>query len=92
MSGTVTFAWEGKTETVTRKDCFHEGAILLHVPQNTAVTITCGADAEIAVARTENKRSFASRLMRPEDCLSAKRGARRRSDERVFHPSGSYFL
>ena len=21
MSGTVTFAWEGKTETVTRKDC-----------------------------------------------------------------------
>ena len=40
MSGTVTFAWEGKTETVTRKDCFHEGAILLHVPQNTAVRRT----------------------------------------------------
>ena len=35
MSGSVTFAWNGNSETVTRKDVFHEGAILLHVPQNT---------------------------------------------------------
>ena len=77
MSGSVTFAWNGNTETVTRKDVFHEGAILLHVPQNTRVTISAESDAEIAVSRTENKRDFAARLLRPEDCLCAneERGA-----------------
>ena len=54
MSGSVTFAWNGNSETVTRKDVFHEGAILLHVPQNTRVTISAESDAEIAVSRTEN--------------------------------------
>ncbi len=54
LSGGVTFNWEGKLETVARKDCFHEGAILLHVPQNTAVTITANTDAEVAVCRTPN--------------------------------------
>ena len=48
MSGSVTFAWNGNSETVTRKDVFHEGAILLHVPQNTRVTISAESDAEIA--------------------------------------------
>ena len=77
MSGGVTFAWDGGVESVFRTDVFHEGAILLHVPQNTAVTITCTADAEIAVARTENTRSFEAKLLRPEDCLCAneERGA-----------------
>ena len=65
MSGSVTFAWNGNSETVTRKDVFHEGAILLHVPQNTRVTISAESDAEIAVSRTENKRDFAARLLRP---------------------------
>ena len=77
MSGTVTFEWNGQSETVTRKDVFHEGAILLHVPQNTKVTISAESDVEIAVSRTENKRDFAARLLRPEDCLCAneERGA-----------------
>ena len=77
MSGSVTFEWNGKSETVTRRDVFHEGAILLHVPQNTKVTISAESDVEIAVSRTENKRDFAARLLRPEDCLCAneERGA-----------------
>ena len=77
LSGKVTFAWDGKTETVERRDCVHEGAILLHVPQNTKVTITAETETEVAVARTENKRSFEAKLMRPEDCLCAneERGA-----------------
>ena len=78
LFGTVTFKWEGRTERVTRKDCFHEGAILLHVPQNTPVTIICHSDqAEIAVSRTENKKSFQAHLMYPQDCLCAneERGA-----------------
>lgn len=77
LEGTVTFSWEGQEETAARGDCFHEGAVLLHVPRNTAVTITCSRDAEIAVARTENSRMFPPKLMRPEDCLCAneERGA-----------------
>ena len=82
MSGSVTFEWNGKSETVTRRDVFHEGAILLHVPQNTQVTISAVSDVEIAVSRTENKRDFAARLLRP----------RRRSDERVLDPSGTHLL
>ena len=73
----ISFEWDKNSEVVERKDCFHEGAILLHVPQNTVVVITALSDTEIAVARTENKRAFAARLLRPADCLSAneERGA-----------------
>jgi len=58
LSGEVTFAWEESRETVRRTDCFHEGAVLLHVPQNTTVTVTALADTEIAIVRTENGRTF----------------------------------
>lgn len=78
LFGEVTLTWNGNMETVYRKDCFHEGAILLHVPENTKVSITCQSEkAEIAVCRTENKKKFEARLLRPQDCLSAneERGA-----------------
>lgn len=78
LSGDVTFSWGGKEEAVGRKDCFHEGAILLHVPQNVKVSIECRSEgAEIAVSRTENKKSFDARLLKPEDCLCSneERGA-----------------
>ena len=45
LFGEVTFGWNGEERTVRREDCFHEGAILLHVPQNTEVTICCGKAA-----------------------------------------------
>lgn len=69
LSGGVTFEWDGHLEAVSRQDCFHEGAVLLHVPSDTAVCIRCTTDAEIAVCRTENERYFEPRLMHPEDCL-----------------------
>ena len=77
LSGSVTFSFEGHSESVARRDCFHEGAILLHVPQNTPVSIESSSEkTEVAVARTANPKKFAARLMRPEDCLCAneKRG------------------
>lgn len=82
LSGKVTFAWENKKETVERRGCFHEGAILLHVPQNTKVVVTSATDAELAVARTENEKVFAAKLMYPEDCLCAneERGAGQMND------------
>lgn len=71
MFGKVTFTWQGKSETVERVDCFHDGAFVLHVPQNVAVSVECLSDkAEIAVARTENSKTFEARLLHPEDCLS----------------------
>ena len=85
LSGRVTFAWDGKSETVERKDCFHEGAILLHVPQNTKVTITAETETEVAVARTENKRSFEAKLDASRGLPVRERGARRGPDERVLH-------
>ena len=70
LSGSVTFSFEGHSEKVTRKDCFHEGAILLHVPQNTQVSIECASEkSEIAVARTSNPKKFQARLLHPDDCL-----------------------
>lgn len=82
LSGKVVFAWEGREDTAVRKDCFHEGAVLLHVPQHTHVTITALEDAQIALVRTENPRSFAPRLLHPEDCLCAneQRGAGQMND------------
>jgi len=82
LSGNITFNWDGKSESVVRKDCFHEGASLLHAPENTAVTISCEADAEIAISRTRNSRHFEAKLFRPEDCLcpNENRGAGQMND------------
>lgn len=83
MSGGVTFSFDGKNESVMRKDCFHEGAIVLHVPQNTQVSIKCTSEkAEIAICRTANSKKFAARLLHPEDCLCASehRGAGQMND------------
>lgn len=69
LNGKVVFEWEGKKEEVERKDCFREGAILLHVPENIKVTIKALGDAEVAVSRTENKKQFPARLLHAEDCM-----------------------
>lgn len=70
LFGEVTFRWGGKPRTVRRADCFHEDAIVLHVPQNTHVEIEClGEPTEIAIARTANPRAFEPRLLLPDDCL-----------------------
>lgn len=92
MSGSVTFAWNGNSETVTRKDVFHEGAILLHVPQNTRVTISAESDAEIAVSPHGKQARFRGSSAASGGLPVCKRGARRRSDERVLDPSGAHVL
>ena len=77
LSGSITFSFENVIKTVSRVDCFHEGAIILHVPQNTSVSIECLSEkSEVALVRTSNPRSFFPCLLFPEDCLFAneKRG------------------
>lgn len=67
LSGTVTFAWEGKQETVSRKDVFTEGPWALHVCRGAEVRVTAGEETEILVQCTHNDRQFESRLHAPED-------------------------
>ena len=72
LYGKVTLTWDGKSETVERKDCFHVGPIVLHVPENTAVTVECLSDkAEIAITKTANSKKFEARLLRDNDLLCA---------------------
>ena len=69
-NGVITFEFAGKKETADRPDCFHNDPILLHVPENTPVKITCLSDhAELSIQRTTNKRHFAPKLYRAADCL-----------------------
>jgi len=76
VSGKVAMSWEGKTQEMERINCFDASPWVLHVPAGTKVTVTgVGPDSEIAVQRTKNPRSFASRLYRPEDTPDENRGA-----------------
>ena len=67
LSGKVTFAWEEKNETVSRKDVFTEGPWALHVCKEKEIQVTAEEDSEILVQCTQNDRTFASRLYAPED-------------------------
>ena len=67
LSGRITYAWDGKTETVSRKDVFTEGPWCVHVSGGHQIQVTAEADSEILVQCTKNEKSFESRLYRPED-------------------------
>lgn len=70
LSGQVVLSWNNKEQEISRQDCFHEGASLLHVPQDTLVCIECLSEsAEIAICRTKNSNIFAAKLFGPNDCL-----------------------
>ena len=76
ISGEVEFAWQAQKVVAGRSSCFAEGPWCLHVPSNIPVTIIClKRDSEIAVYKTDNERSFASRLFTPEDCKVEMLGA-----------------
>jgi len=75
ICGKVRLEWAGNTQTIARGSCFDDAPWALHVPQNTAVTITALAESEIAVQRTENARDFAAKLYTPQDTPDEHRGA-----------------
>lgn len=86
-NGVITFEFEGKKETADRPDCFHNDPILLHVPENTPVKITCLSDhAELSIQRTTNKRHFAPKTV-PCRRLSVPVGRAGKGNlGRGFHP------
>ena len=69
ISGEVEFAWKGQKIIARRSSCFSAGPWCLHVPSSIPVNITgIKCDSEISVYKTNNERSFESRLFTPEDC------------------------
>ncbi|MCD7834399.1 MAG: 5-deoxy-glucuronate isomerase [Lachnospiraceae bacterium] len=67
LSGKITYTWEDKTSTVSRKDVFTEGPWCLHVSAGVKVTVLAETDSQILVQCTKNEKQFASRLHAPED-------------------------
>lgn len=67
LSGTITYQWEDKEETVSRKDVFTEGPWCVHGCKGTKITVTAHADTEILVQCTQNDNSFEAKLYQPED-------------------------
>ena len=70
MGGTVTFRWDDQSETVTRKSCFEETPIVLHVSKDTQVVISTGGICELGVEQCDNETSFPAKLYRQEDVRS----------------------
>ena len=58
LEGTVRFAWDDKTETAVRPTTWDNTGYCLHIPKNTAVTVTAEQPSLVLVQQTENSRSF----------------------------------
>lgn len=67
LSGKVTFSWEGKEETASRKDVFTEGPWALHVCCGKEITVKAETETEILMQCTHNLKDFTSKLYAPED-------------------------
>ena len=67
LSGAVTFRFEGREYSPTRKDVFTEGPWCVHASSGVEAAATAGTDVEILVQCTKNEKSFPSKLYRPED-------------------------
>lgn len=66
FAGKVTFAWDGKTITGERPDCFRYEAYCLHAGCGTKVTVTAGAHSELYIQKTVNSKPFAAVLYTPD--------------------------
>ncbi|WZL72089.1 5-deoxy-glucuronate isomerase [Clostridiaceae bacterium 35-E11] len=76
MQGEIIFEWEENRVEAKRSDCFAEGPWCLHVPKDTQIKITAlKNDVEIAVAKTDNEKSFPAKLYTQEECRSEQFGA-----------------
>lgn len=67
LSGTITYEFQGRRETASRRDVFTEGPWCVHVCGGTEVTVTAEKNSEILVQSTKNDREFKAEFYRPED-------------------------
>ncbi|MCG8569758.1 MAG: 5-deoxy-glucuronate isomerase [Spirochaetes bacterium] len=73
--GKVQFEWNEQNQEVNRPNFYDYDPYCLHTPAGVKVKITgLSADAEIAVHQTENEKTFAARLLTPDDIRIEIRG------------------
>ena len=66
LEGTVHFAWEDKAEIAVRPTTWDNAGYCLHIPKNTAVTVTAEQPSLVLVQQTENFRSFTPVFYTPD--------------------------
>lgn len=69
LCGNAQFNWNGRSEKVSRINCFDRKPYCLHVARNTSVTIKAEKDSEVLIQQTDNDRDFESVFYKPEDVL-----------------------
>lgn len=68
LKGGFTISWNGKTETVKRKNPFEKKPYCLHACRGVKISIDAVEDSEFIVQQTDNERKFEPVFYKPEDC------------------------
>ena len=69
LKGEAEISWNCKTEKIKRANPFEKTPYCLHVPKNTAVSITAKEGTEILIEQTDNDRYFDPVFYTPDDIL-----------------------
>ncbi len=67
LSGKITYAWEGNSQTVSRLSVFEEGPWCVHASAGVKITVTAVEESQILVQCTHNDASFEAKIYCPED-------------------------
>ncbi len=65
--GKITYSFDGRTESASRKNVFEEPPYCLHMSRGKKAEVTADGDAEIIVQKTENERDFETKFYTPAE-------------------------
>ena len=74
-SGSVTYAWGGRSEEAVRPDCFHYEAYCLHAGRGEEITLTARERSELYIQKTVNETPFPAVFYTPETVQTQHAGA-----------------
>jgi len=75
MNGSVDIQFGNTSESIKRESIFDEPPTAIHLPANENLKMTIRShDAEFALAKCENSKSFSPKLFKPEDLTPEYRG------------------
>jgi 5-deoxy-glucuronate isomerase len=84
LEGTVTFHWVNGERQASRHSLFEEDPIALHVPAGSPIAVTASSDAELAIFRTANHRTFEPLLFDGASMLMSEHRARGRLEDTAY--------